>query len=317
MRFIINWSAKHCIFLAALFYCNIPHAKQTENSGTPDQNPYEANILNKDMFVTELQKWAAKNEMALDENFSLDRRFKVESCSSRYRFTLSPHGGSLVKAYCKENDWERHLKLKPALKSLKEKTSVRSPAWLLKEGVAKGERVIPENLVERLVDQRMVPKNYLSKPLQIHGQEYYARTPLSSGKIILESDLYTPVMGLVAVTTIPRGTNIRASMVSLRTITTAQNSNTFKSISDLQYLETNKPIHPGAAILSSDMRKAKLVKRGDLVLVSASGKGFEIQSRIQSLRDGYLGDQITLKGSADSAPVRATVIGKSLANAIK
>tara|TARA_A100001011_G_C14281299_1_gene831704 strand:- start:460 stop:1401 length:942 start_codon:yes stop_codon:yes gene_type:complete len=313
----MNWLAKHCIPLAVICYCSIPQAKQLENFETPDQHPHGANTLNKAMFVSELQQWAAENEMALDENFNLDRRFKVESCPSHYHFLLSQHGRSLIKAFCKENGWERHLKLKPALKTLKEKTRVRSLAWLLKEAVAKGERITPENLIEQIVDPRMVPKNSLSKPLRIHDQEYYAKTSLYSGRIILESDLYTPVMGLVAVTTIPRGTTIHSSMVSLKTITTGQNSNIFKSISDLQYLETNKPIHAGAAILSSDMRKTKLVKRGDLVLVSASGKGFEIQSKIQSLRDGYLGDQITLKSSADNAPVRATVIGKSLANAIK
>lgn len=317
LRSIFNCLAKHCIPLAVIFYCTILHAEQLENIEISNQSPHETNHLDKGMFVTALKQWAAENGMALDENFNLDRRFKVEFCPSSYRFQLSPLGQSLIKISCSANGWERHLKLRPALKILREKTPEKSSAWFLKEGVAKGERVMPENLIEQLVDQRTVPKNYFSEPLQLNDQAYYARTTLHSGRLILESDLYTPVMGLVATTAIPRGTNIRASMVSLRPITTVQSSNIFKSILDLQYLETNKPIHSGSAILSSDMRKTRLVKRGDLVLVSASGKGFEIQSKIQSLEDGYLGDQIRLKRSADAAPVRATVVGKSLANAIK
>ena len=105
-------------------------------------------------------------------------------------------------------------------------------------------------------------------------------------------------------------------MVARKLITDSTASKLVTDVDHLKFLETNKPILAGSPILSNDMRKAKLVKRGDMVVVASGGAGFEIKSLAKAAKDGYFGDQITLDAEGGRR-IRGLVSGKNRTKAIK
>ena len=62
-------------------------------------------------------------------------------------------------------------------------------------------------------------------------------------------------------------------MVTQKLVRAITDPGWWPNIEAVKYFETNKPISVGDPILNRDMRKTKLVKRGDTVVVEASGLG--------------------------------------------
>ena len=82
------------------------------------------------------------------------------------------------------------------------------------------------------------------------------------------------------------------------------------SLDGLENLATNKLLHPGDVLRKRDLSKAKLVKRGDKVLVEAKSNVFQIVNEAIAFQDGYLGDQIKLTSVDSKREIQATVIGQ-------
>ena len=275
----------------------------------------KSNLEQRTVFLSQLKTWADNNNIYVAKDFQLDRRFGVDACPTSYYFRPQKNS-TIIAASCTSNDWTKHINLKRKNSSYhfnKDDESTVS-VWVMKNHVAKGSKINVRDLVRKSVEKRFAPRNYWKKT---NDDNIYAKVVLRPNKILNESDVYQAETGLIAITSIPVGTNIGPDMVTLKEITSPTNGNVFKRLADLKYFETNKNIETGTPIKFGDLKKAKLVKRGEKVVVLARGNGFEIKSTTEALKDGYFGDQVTMSAPDGAGTISGRVAGKNLVTALK
>ena len=91
----------------------------------------------------------------------------------------------------------------------------------------------------------------------------------------------------------------------------------FGSLKDLENAEVVRDIPAGTPLRSSDVRRALLVKQGQLVMLTiGQGSGFAIVARVEALQDGRLGDQIRLKNPESGRLLSGVVTGPSAARGL-
>jgi len=91
----------------------------------------------------------------------------------------------------------------------------------------------------------------------------------------------------------------------------------FGSLKDLENAEVVRDIAAGTALRSADVRRALLVKQGQLVMLTISqGSSFAIVARVEALQDGRLGDQIRLKNPESGRLLSGVVTGPNAARGL-
>ncbi len=114
------------------------------------------------------------------------------------------------------------------------------------------------------------------------------------------------------------GTVLSAAMLEeIEQAATAADNSLFGSLKDLENAEVVRDIAAGTALRSSDVRRALLVKQGQLVMLTISqGNSFAIVARVEALQDGRLGDQIRLKNPESGRLLSGVVTGPNAAKGL-
>ena len=114
------------------------------------------------------------------------------------------------------------------------------------------------------------------------------------------------------------GTVLSASMLEeTEQAATGADNALFGSVKDLENAEVVRDITAGTALRSSDVRRALLVKQGQLVMLTISqGSSFAIVARVEALQDGRLGDQIRLKNPESGRLLSGVVTGPNAARGL-
>jgi len=114
------------------------------------------------------------------------------------------------------------------------------------------------------------------------------------------------------------GTVLSASMLEETEQAAAGMDNSlFGSLKDLENAEVVRDIAAGTALRSSDVRRALMVKQGQLVMLTISqGSSFAIVARVEALQDGRLGDQIRLKNPESGRLLSGVVTGPNAARGL-
>ena len=137
--------------------------------------------------------------------------------------------------------------------------------------------------------------------------------PLSSGAS--PAVAVAPVSKTVVVPKrlILRGTVIEADMLEEVTQTGGQVDNSLlQSMKDALTAEAVRDLSAGQALRSSDIRRAILVKQGQLVTMTVGEKsGFLITVRVEALQDGRMGEQVRLKNTESGRQISGVVTGPS------
>ena len=112
---------------------------------------------------------------------------------------------------------------------------------------------------------------------------------------------------------IQRGVVIEADMLEEVTQTGGQVDNSLlQSIKDALTAEAVRDLSAGQALRSSDIRRAILVKQGQLVTMTIGEKfGFLIIVRVEALQDGRMGEQVRLKNTESGRQISGVVTGPS------
>lgn len=112
---------------------------------------------------------------------------------------------------------------------------------------------------------------------------------------------------------IQRGMVIEADMLEEVTQTGGQVDNSLlQSIKDALTAEAVRDLSAGQALRSSDIRRAILVKQGQLVTMTVGEKsGFLITVRVEALQDGRMGEQVRLKNTESGRQISGVVTGPS------
>lgn len=114
------------------------------------------------------------------------------------------------------------------------------------------------------------------------------------------------------------GTALSAAMLEeTEQSATVMDNSLFGSVKDLENAEVVRDIPAGTALRSSDVRRALLVKQGQLVMLTiGQGSGFAIVARVEALQDGRLGDQIRLKNPESGRLLSGVVTGPNAARGL-
>ena len=114
------------------------------------------------------------------------------------------------------------------------------------------------------------------------------------------------------------GTVLSATMLEEAEQAVASVDNSlFGSVKDLENAEVVRDIAAGTPLRSSDVRRALLVKQGQLVMLTiGQGSGFAIVARVEALQDGRLGDQIRLKNPESGRLLSGVVTGPNAAKGL-
>lgn len=123
---------------------------------------------------------------------------------------------------------------------------------------------------------------------------------------------------LVANALLQRGTRLTAEQLSVTELpATGLPPNVLENANDVVNAEVVRDILAGTPLRSQDIRPALMVKKGQLVLLSAGlVQGFRVQARVEALQDGRLGEQIRLKSRESGRELSGLVTGFSTAQAL-
>jgi len=118
---------------------------------------------------------------------------------------------------------------------------------------------------------------------------------------------------------IQRGTVIEADMLEEVSQAAGNVDNSMlQSLKDALTAEAVRDLSAGQALRSSDIRRAILVKQGQLVTMNVGDKsGFLITVRVEALQDGRMGEQVKLKNTESGRQISGVVVGPNLVKGLQ
>lgn len=145
--------------------------------------------------------------------------------------------------------------------------------------------------------------------------------PLVAGTSNTPAAVAVPIVKTVVVPKrlIQRGTIIEAEMLEEVKQTGGNVDNSMlQSLKDALTAEAVRDLSAGQALRSSDIRRAILVKQGQLVTMNVGEKsGFLITVRVEALQDGRMGEQVKLKNTESGRQISGVVVGPNLVRGLQ
>jgi len=145
--------------------------------------------------------------------------------------------------------------------------------------------------------------------------------PFVSGVSSASAAVAVPMVKTVVVPKrlIQRGTIIDADMLEEVSQTGGNVDNSMlQSLKDALTAEAVRDLSAGQALRSSDIRRAILVKQGQLVTMNVGDKsGFLITVRLEALQDGRMGEQVKLKNTESGRLISGVVVGPNLVKGLQ
>jgi flagella basal body P-ring formation protein FlgA len=123
---------------------------------------------------------------------------------------------------------------------------------------------------------------------------------------------------VVAKRLLQRGTILQADMLE-ETQASANQADTqlLTSLKDAQQAELTRDMPAGQPLRVSDLRRAVMVKQGQVVMLSIGEKAeFQISVRMEAMQDGRLGEQVKLKNPESGKQVSGIVTGPNTAKGL-
>ena len=208
------------------------------------------------------------------------------------------------------------LKTKPQpLEKIRQKTSIATTTALVTEGpINQYAKITSDQLMEKEIPNNRLPPNALKASHALSHS--FAKRALRAGHIVTAADLISPKKVVVLKSSVPAHTVIKRQSFSIEYRLKGIPNDAIRSLEGLNNLASNRLLHPGDVLRKRDLSKAKLVKRGDLVLVEAKSNEFQIVNEAIAFQDGYLGDQIKLTSVDSKREIQATVVGQGKVSAL-
>ena len=269
---------------------------------------------NKQAFVTQLQTWLASTPAAASGADAVnDNRFLVPECDGAFTFTFQDSTYRTVVAECLSADWQRHIRLKTSKPVQRSKDDYQF-AYVLQTSVRAEQPITADVLTKTRKIRRHVARNALDR---LPEASMYAARDLRQGQILVTTDIYHAKYVAVARSSIPAGHPITPELLSLQKVTRKLPTDAVTDILSMKHLAANRLIHANAVLRKRDLKKAKLVQRGEQLILSAGSQSYSIEATAVALQDGYFGDQIRLRNLQSNQEVRAIVSGINRARALQ
>jgi len=135
------------------------------------------------------------------------------------------------------------------------------------------------------------------------------QTPQDTVRFAIEADVAAAPPVVVTVESLPRGALVQATDVALVRLPSEQGrSEGLHSLEEVVGKETTRAIPKGKAVEADWVRAPLLVRRGDVVTVSARSGGVCVRTTARARDDGSLGDLVAVESLADRSTYYARVI---------
>ena len=245
-----------------------------------------------------------------------DSRLQIPDCNEDFVLNTAgqPNGAAIrtIKASCPQPRWSRHIRVKAQkerpIREEETKEIERIRVLVIDHPIKQYESISRDRLTEQKMAKHKVPANAIT--LNTSLKSLYARRALRTGRIVTESDVITPQKVIVVNSSLPAQTLIETRDLSTVYRIKAIPQDAITSLQGIKHLATNRLLHAGDILRKRDLTKAKLIKRGELVMVEAKSANFQILNEAIAFQDGYFGDQIRLTSVGTQRPINARVIGK-------
>ena len=223
----------------------------------------------------QVKSWMAETHKVKSEEVTiapLDPRVQIQACSKSLTVDHPFSSKDTVRVRCVDPVWQLYLQVSMPLPPPPPPPPVQATA----------------------------PAGNQGKPLNPSAPPVVVAAPVSKTVVVPKR-------------LIQRGAVIEADMLEEVTQTGGQVDNSLlQSIKDALTAEAVRDLSAGQALRSSDIRRAILVKQGQLVTMTVGEKsGFLITVRVEALQDGRMGEQVRLKNTESGRQISGVVTGPS------
>ena len=207
----------------------------------------------------------------------LDERLKVQACEKPLNVDHPFASKETVRVRCTEPVWQLYLQV-----SLPNSTKPTPPA------------VNPNTKTGNLA-----PTTQAANP---------AKQP----------NTVPPRTVVVAKRLLQRGTMLQPDMLEETQVSiSSADTQLLTSLKDAQQAELTRDMPAGQPLRISDIRKAIMVKQGQVVMLTIGQKAeFQISVRMEAMQDGRLGEQVKLKNPESGRQVSGIVTGPNTAKGL-
>ena len=207
----------------------------------------------------------------------LDERLKVQACEKPLNVDHPFASKETVRVRCTEPVWQLYLQV-----SLPNSTKPTAPA------------VNPNAKTSNLA-----PPTQAANP---------AKPP----------NTVPPRTVVVAKRLLQRGTMLQPDMLEETQVSiSSADTQLLTSLKDAQQAELTRDMPAGQPLRISDIRKAIMVKQGQVVMLTIGQKAeFQISVRMEAMQDGRLGEQVKLKNPESGRQVSGIVTGPNTAKGL-
>ena len=233
--------------------------------------------------LSEVSQWAQKTHQLEADQFSfapLDARVQVQTCDRPLVMDLPFATRETVRVRCLGSPyWQLYMRL-----VLKPGVTLAGAPGSVQPAVA---TAAPSSVAA------VLPKTVASAP-PVMRKVVVAKQLLRSGTTVnpdMLEEQEVPALG-----------------VDLQAVT---------SVKDLENGEMVRDMQAGIPLRSHDVRRAILVKQGQVVILTVGqSSGFAISARVEALQDGRMGEQIRLKNPDSGRILSGVVTGPNAARGL-
>jgi len=233
--------------------------------------------------LSEVSQWAQKTHQLETDQFSfapLDARVQVQTCDRPLVMDLPFATRETVRVRCLGSPyWQLYMRL------------VLKPGVTLAGGATASTHTQPP-----------AP----SAPVAAIPPKVVASAPPVMRKVVVAKQLLRS--GTMVIPDMLEEQEVLAQGVDLQAVT---------SVKDLENGEMVRDMQAGVPLRSHDVRRAILVKQGQVVILTVGqNSGFAISARVEALQDGKMGEQIRLKNPESGRILSGVVTGPNTARGL-
>ncbi|MDG1303301.1 MAG: flagellar basal body P-ring formation chaperone FlgA [Pseudomonadales bacterium] len=220
----------------------------------------------------------------------------------------------MIKADC-QGQWRRFIKVPTRIHSadFSDNLIPNDPhhlnAYVLKADASEGFK-ITKDMLDDIRSNRSIPTNAFTEISQL--DDLYLQRDKKRGDILINEDLDTSKIVVVPKTILPSGSPLDANNLIEITKFSGVPEDYIGSIASLRYMELSKTVGTGEIVRSRHLRKARLMRRNEIVTIYSTSNNFKIEAKAIALSDGYLGERISVRNQESNKVITARVVGYGL-----
>ena len=277
---------------------------------------HEAAAESKSSILIELNEWLAaiEGDNIAFASEDLSGPITRKACDKPIHFDFTNTSKRMIKADC-QGQWRRFIKVPTRIHSadFSDNLIPNDPhhlnAYVLKADASEGFK-ITKDMLDDIRSNRSIPTNAFTEISQL--DDLYLQRDKKRGDILINEDLDTSKIVVVPKTILPSGSPLDANNLIEITKFSGVPEDYIGSIASLRYMELSKTVGTGEIVRSRHLRKARLMRRNELVTIYSTSNNFKIEAKAIALSDGYLGERISVRNQESNKVITARVVGYGL-----